>query len=381
MDGFVVDAAGVASCLASARSVASSCGCAGGGAARWVDDARCACDADAAAESCDAVLARAPGRGVLVAPGGLQYGFTTALNDFVGHLAAACAAGEHLLYGGFLVDGTAKRETTPALPVEAFFDLDPVNAALRGRGDCARTRVLPASCAARHINATRCHASMDWGKAPLALDLKQTLPLSLGPAVAAARARPPPPAPYDAVHFNLDCDWLLYLERRNGTRNRLNAYRRKGHPEAMARALCGGGDADLARLGAAMAASYARATAGVGGDAPWLLVTPIGKVGHEQTAWVLDAYRRALPAHAFFESGARSRHRELNAAAELGLLLGARNFVGLWHSTFSNFAQQRFLRRPAPPANATAPKLICRCLRCCLSDTFEPRRHARFGDR
>ena len=89
MDGFVVDAAGVASCLASARSVASSCGCAGGGAARWVDDARCACDVDAAAESCDAVLARAPGRGVLVAPGGLQYGFTTALNDFVGHLAAA----------------------------------------------------------------------------------------------------------------------------------------------------------------------------------------------------------------------------------------------------------------------------------------------------
>ena len=195
MDGFVVDAAGVASCLASARSVASSCGCAGGGAARWVDDARCACDADAAAESCDAVLAHAPGRGVLVAPGGLQYGFTTALNDFVGHLAAACAAGEHLLYGGFLVDGTAKRETTPALPVEAFFDLDPVNAALRGRGDCARTRVLPASCAARHVNATRCHASMDWGKAPLALDLKQTLPLSLGPAVAAARTRPPPPAP------------------------------------------------------------------------------------------------------------------------------------------------------------------------------------------
>ena len=78
MDGFVVDAAGVASCLASARSVASSCGCAGGGAARWVDDARCACDADAAAESCDAVLARAPGRGVL------------ALNDDNWLQAASC---------------------------------------------------------------------------------------------------------------------------------------------------------------------------------------------------------------------------------------------------------------------------------------------------
>ena len=80
-----------------------------------------------------------------------------------------------------------------------------------------------------------------------------------------------------------------------------------------------------------------------------------------------------------FTSGARSKFRELNAAAELGLLLGARNFVGLWHSTFSSFAQQRFLHRGDPAArNATDPQLICRCLRCCLSGAGVGRRGTRF---
>lgn len=346
-------------CLAAVRTTAAACACPQGGLARWIDDERCVCDEASHAEACGTVVARAPGRGVLVVPGRIQLGFTTLLRDFFGHLARACAAGEHLLYDGFVAD--SHKDQATRLPPEAFFSLEKMNAALQAEPGCVRTQVLPRSCALagrRLVNATRCDRNIDWGKDAAALHLANTLPLDLAPAVAAARPRVIVPAVYDAVHFNLDCDWLLYLERRNGTRNRL----RRGWA-SKTEALCGGGDIHIKDLGSALAQSYAQATSNVAGDAPWLVVTSIGKPGHAATRWVLDSYKRALPNLVFFMTGSRSRYREVNAAAELGVLLGARNFVGLWHSTFSNFAAHRLHR----PSNGSEASLICKCLTCCLA--------------
>ena len=278
----------------------------------------------------------------------------------------ACAAGDHLLYGGFVVDCLKDPTKTPRLPLEAFFDIDKLNAGLRAQPGCAWTQVLPRTCAQagrRLVNATRCDRTIDWGKDAAAVHLATTLPLDLAPAIAAARPSVVAPAVYDAVHFNLDCDWLLYLERRNGTRNRFNGWLKKRSPAGMTEALCGGGDVHINELGSMLAQSYAQMTAKVAADAPWLVVTSIGKPGHTATRWVLERYQRALPSLTFFSSGSRSRYREVNAAAELGVLLGARNFVGLWHSTFSKFAAHRLHRRQ----NGSVARLICRCLRCCLA--------------
>ena len=69
-------------------------------------------------------------------PGLDGYGFTTLLWDFFGHLARACAAGEHLLYGGFRADGLTAATATPRLSPESFFDLDELNVALRKQRGC-----------------------------------------------------------------------------------------------------------------------------------------------------------------------------------------------------------------------------------------------------
>jgi hypothetical protein len=62
----------------------------------------------------------------------------------------------------------------------------------------------------------------------------------------------------------------------------------------------------------------------------------------------LDAYEAALPSFTFFKSGAASAYREVNAAAELSLLLEAESFVGMGRSTFSKFLSLRLRRRPSP---------------------------------
>ena len=364
--GDLRDPSDIRRCLASIRATASACSCPQGGPARWVNDSRCACDHGVPAASCDAVIAWSPASGVFAVPGLNKYGFTTLLRDFFGHLARACAAGEHLLYGGFLADGLVAATATPRLFPESFFDLDELNVALRKQRGCERTQVLPQSCATaeQHLpNITRCDRKIDWGHAPLAKFLAKTLPLNFTPAVAAAPSSVAVPATYNAVHFNLDCDWLLYLERRNGTRNRFTKYHHSDHPRAMTNALCGGGDVHINALGTAMAHNYARATASVASELPWLVVTSIGKPGHSAAQWVLDGYLRALPNLTFFRSGTQSRYREINAAAELGLLLGARNFVGLYHSTFSKFAAQRLDQK----SNGSVITLICRCTKCCVA--------------
>ena len=365
--GDLRDPSDIRRCLASIRATASACSCPQGGPARWVNDSRCACDHAVPAASCDAVIAWSPASGVFAVPGLDGYGLTTLLRDFFGHLARACAAGEHLLYGGFRADGLTAATATPRLSPESFFDLDELNVALRKQRGCERTQVLPQSCATaeQHLpNITRCDRKIDWGHAPMANLLANTLPLNFTPAVSAAPLSDAVPATYNAVHFNLDCDWLLYLERRNGTRNRFTKYHHRDHPRAMTNALCGGGDVHINALGTAMAHSYARATASVASKLPWLVVTSIGKPGHSAAQWVLDGYLRALPNLTFFRSGTQSRYREINAAAELGLLLGARNFVGLHPSTFSKFAAQRLDQK----SNGSVITLICRCTKCCVAD-------------
>jgi len=364
--GDLFDPSDIRRCLSSIRATASACSCPHGGPARWVNDSRCACDHGVPVASCDAAIEWSPASGVFAVPGLDGYGFTTHLRNFFGHLARACAADGHMLYGGFSADGLTAATATLRLSPESFLDLDELNVALRKQRGCERTQVLPQSCATvqQHIpNITRCDRSIDWGHAPMAKLLANTLPLNFTPAVAAAPSSVAVPSNYNAVHFNLDCDWLLYLKRRNGTRNRFTKYVRSHFPDAMTNALCGGGDVHINALGTAMAHIYARATASVASELPWLVVTSIGKPGHSAAQWVLDGYMQALPNLTFFRSGTQSRYREINAAAELGLLLGARNFVGLYHSTFSKFAEQRLKQK----SNGSVTTLICKCTQCCVA--------------
>ena len=151
---------------------------------------------------------------------------------------------------------------------------------------------------------------------------------------------------YNAVHFNLDCDWLLYLEKRFKTAATPTRRKFKNWQLESERLCSRGADASLTAVALRYVGAYVRATQAMGDTLPVLVATSIGKDLHTATQWVLDAYQDALPNFTFFKSGAASPYREVNAAAELSLLLNAESFIGLTQSTFSGFIERRLQRRP-----------------------------------
>ncbi|KAJ1445463.1 hypothetical protein M885DRAFT_549803 [Pelagophyceae sp. CCMP2097] len=312
-----------------------------------------------AANACASVISATNASSVLVHPQPPpRLGFTSQLDDFLGHLADACTTQSHFIYGGFHID--AGMRAAPVVPVDFFLAIEPINAFLQNHPTCHQTRVLPWACSAvaqaggpemlaPYAAEHRCTRSINWKLAApirsLGGDFMASLPLDFRRAAKSAGVGQSRPPRFNAVHFNLDCDWLLYMEKRDGKPDRMKKFK---FDFKKANAVCDGSDANLKAIAFRSVAAYVNATRKMGDQLPVLVATSIGKAGHEATQWVFDAYRAQLPGLTFFKSGAASKYREVNAAAELSLLLEAECFVGLGRSTFSKFVALRLRRRPAP---------------------------------
>jgi len=96
---------------------------------------------------------------------------------------------------------------------------------------------------------------------------------------------------------------------------------------------------------------------GGAGRLPILIITAIGKPGHEATQWVVDELvkRLRLPAGVVATQGAVAGAvgREVAAAAELGVLRGAAQAVLVTGSTFSEVAM-----RWRTQSNQSAPVVV-----------------------
>ena len=88
---------------------------------------------------------------------------------------------------------------------------------------------------------------------------------------------------------------------------------------------------------------------------PILIITAIGKPGHEATQWVVDELVKRLPANVVATQGAVAGAvgREVAAAAELGVLRGAAHAVLVTGSTFSEVAM-----RWRTQSNQSAPVVV-----------------------
>ena len=86
-----------------------------------------------------------------------------------------------------------------------------------------------------------------------------------------------------------------------------------------------------------------------------LIITAIGKPGHEATQWVVDEFVKRLPANAVATQGAVAGAvgREVAAAAELGVLRHATHAVLVTGSTFSEVAM-----RWRTQSNQSAPVVV-----------------------
>ena len=168
-----------------------------------------------------------------------------------------------------------------------------------------------------------------------------------------AKSTPRPPdyefrleAPFNAVHLNLDCDWLLFAVNRSlykewrqsegEDRARLSeACQRGAHPGVTGFAI---GAIDLV-------ATHTLLRLVDNPTWPIVIATAIGKPGHEATQWVLDEFVARLsdrlsdagtkPAPHLVVGASNMSQRELNAAAELRVVQRARNFVAWYESSFS----------------------------------------------
>ena len=88
---------------------------------------------------------------------------------------------------------------------------------------------------------------------------------------------------------------------------------------------------------------------------PILIITAIGKPGHEATQWVVDEFVKRLPAGVVATQGAVAGAvgREVAAAAELGVLRHATHAVLVTGSTFSEVAM-----RWRTQSNQSAPVVV-----------------------
>lgn len=350
-------------CIADIQNIAFKCGPCNQGNVVFNGDAdRCTCDNSTSGkvdQACNLVLSSGI-KSVLLHPKPPYWlGFTTQINDIAHHIAAACLTKSHLLYGGFKLD--ALNRSSPLVPLDTLLSIDNINFWLSKLEKCTETRLLPWHCAAHFSElifsremCTR-HLYMKERTKPVrdfGAKLQGSLPLDLTLAAAAAHSRSSQDFKegYNSVHFNLDCEWLLYLERlmvNRGIPGFTNHFDHYIKDPAKSQYLCVKGyDRAITTVAELYVDGYVNATRQMGSHLPIFLATSIGKQGHNTTTWVINEYKNKLgPTFSFFESLARSPHREINAAAELGLVLGARNFVGIGMSTFSKLVAGRIRRR------------------------------------
>jgi hypothetical protein len=249
----------------------------------------------------------------------------------------------------------------------------------RGRGGCGQTKDLTRLKTFLHTR-------------------KMAPPASIVRRWAPRDARVRLDEPYIAVHFNLDCgsrrpkhrcgrpsrvydstgDWMLFRSDNRWFWRYVRTNRPK-EAERIARQRCSRPRKKGGLWASHQIPAYVDAVAEIrrrpGADAmPIVLITSIGKPGHEATQWVVDAFVKRLPEGVVVTQGgvasagvapdtdwagknpkgvSRGVGRELAAAAELGVLRGAAHAVLVTGSTFSAVA-----RKWRQQANQSEPIVI-----------------------
>ena len=181
--------------------------------------------------------------------------------------------------------------------------------------------------------------------------------------------------PYIAVHFNLDCDWMIWgsggghlyrryvqahTARETARISRQHCSRPKHHHDPAKFALLNQ-EKGPARWAVRQLPAYVKAIHDIrrrpgAGQLPILIITAIGKPGHEATQWIVDELLKRLPAGVVATQGAvadAAVGREVAAAAELGVLRGAAHAVLVTGSTFSEVAM-----RWRTQSNQSAPVVV-----------------------
>lgn len=269
-------------------------------------------------------------------------------------LALACLTNASLVSGPFF----PSLLSAEMISWDAVLSMLQTNKRLQSLHACRHTSLLPPQCLQderlRQSAALRCSinvrtersAKNQLAGAILArLVVGENQLLNWVPSKPSS-GRPPDRAfrleePFNAVHLNLDCDWLLFAVNRSlykewrhsqgETRRRLSGACRRGAHAAIT---------SFALGAVALVATHTLLRFAEAPGWPIVVATAIGKPGHEATQWVLDAFvahlsQMAIPAPHLVVGATNMSERELNAAAELLVVQRARNLVAWYESSFS----------------------------------------------
>ena len=222
----------------------------------------------------------------------------------------------------------------------SVIDYGGLNRVLQSMPECGRTRVESQGCArvAQRTGRLACPLQAYLFDQPRSELLLPRIPL--------VRSQCAAPAPYHAIHFNLDVDWIIvgnrgisnsdYWEYLKMSKTRRRAFERECCSER-------GFYADYARRVAdELAAKTRRLPPG-----PVFVATSIGKPGHHVLAWLLRRFSSSIGDRRVLTCPLVSTKpmREVEAARELSFMDGASTLLMHMNSTYSVLACKRIQAR------------------------------------
>jgi len=325
-------------------------------------------------EDCVALFAASPA----VQIGEVHHlGFTNMMLEATDVVAHACDAGASILLGGIYRDvggGTA----APRVDVSQLFDVGALNVALAGTAVCSKTRVIPRYCLTYGVVVSGVPLMLGVSNGE-AWDVRVPIELAargrmfdhegrlenadgilmhlqlrnvvnwqaqwLSGTAGVAGVVELEPQSYDAVHFNLDTDWILM--RRDGVEAWGAYFNADLEEQQRIERECCSRDAKpehVAWIRGAIAAYNAACSAHLSQHPPVVIATSIGKdPSHTATQWILDEFVAANSQLRFAIGITDFSYRELNAAAEASILFNSRSFIAFPGSTFSHLVKRKVL--------------------------------------
>ena len=245
----------------------------------------------------------------------------------------------------------------PQLDVSAFIDLEASGRALSATfPECAATMFLPRSCALgkTSANVTCNRKQLPFGHKDEASAVALTKFVFYQPHLSGWGPRAITNLPfgigatlphftletYDAVHFNLGVDWLIYKV------HGLNYLKSFFHGDRTSRILTEAeccsrkniiGQPKIAEIVESATQAMIRAVRKhLSTKIPILLITPLGKdPDFNSTLWMLEDLVSALSDYTFVIGQATSVHTQINAAAEMAAACRARKFISFPESMLS----------------------------------------------
>ena len=286
-------------------------------------------------------------------------------------ISTACHKGASLAVQGFKVD--AHVTNSPVVSANTFVDVAYLNQRLSKNPWCQHTVILPRYCVAelKAVNQAKfeCRPKISFGqrsKEPRASEVVQYFQFNRiegwTPYLAApqswrtnmTQATTLLQGKYNAIHLNLDCDWLLYLTTLKDRILKItgsdaahvvrafNAFKASRNISGIHQEYCTGKHPHVTPVARWAIAKYIASVRHVFRGTehmPIVIATHIGK-RNNATQWVLDEFMSQLPefSYAVGRMTPSMRYRELAALAELYVVCNAVRFIGLWRSTFSGTA-------------------------------------------